>query len=109
MTTVETEMSGVLDDVHAAIRRGDLSQLARLTARMEAAEDGLRHASPGELAQIRARAERNMRTLTAARRGLRAARRRIAEVLAAARGLVTYDRQGQRVEETDARNLARRF
>jgi len=99
----------LMDEVHDTLRRGDFGGLSKLTARMELAEATLHLCRPDELARIRGLAERNARTLTATRRGIKAAQRRIAEVLSAARGLVTYDRKGQRVEETDAKALARRF
>jgi len=99
----------LMEEVQGALRRGDFGALALLTLRMEQAEASLHLAGGEELLRIRRLAERNARTLIAARRGIKAARRRIAEVLSAARGLVTYDRQGHRVEESDVKHLARRF
>lgn len=103
------ELLGLMDEVHDTLRRGDFAALPQLTARMERAEGALRLSRPEDLVVLRRMAERNARMMTATRRGIKAAQRRIAEVLSAARGLVTYDRQGQRVEESDARHLARRF
>ena len=99
----------LMDEVQDALRRGDFGALAPLNLRMEQAEASLHLAGTKELLRIRLMAERNARTLIAARRGIKAARRRIADVLSAARGLVTYDRQGHRVEESEAKQLARRF
>jgi hypothetical protein len=99
----------LMEDVHDTVLRGDFAALPQLVARMEIAEATLHLAGREDLLRIRRLAERNTRTLTATRRGIKAAQRRVAEVLSAARGLVTYDRQGQRVEESDARELARRF
>jgi hypothetical protein len=102
-------LSVLMDEVHRSLRKGEFGDLERLTAAMEAAEADLYRASPEEIRRLRRLAERNARTLIAARHGIKAARRRIAEVMAAARGLVTYDRAGHRVEESDARTLAKRF
>lgn len=102
-------LPALLEEVQDSVRRGDFAALAQLTARMAQAEATLHLAPREELLRIRRLAERNARTLIAARRGIKAARRRIAEVMSAARGLVTYDRKGHRVEESDARQLARRF
>jgi plasmid stabilization system protein ParE len=45
----------------------------------------------------------------AAQRGVKAARRRLAEIRSTASGLVTYDRTGRRAEVTESRNLAQRL
>ena len=106
---VPESIPALMDEVHDTVRRGDFAALPQLVARMETAEATLHLAGRQDLLQIRRLAERNARTLMATRRGIKSAQRRIAEVLSAARGLVTYDRLGQRVEESDARELARRF
>ena len=85
----------VLDAMHGAVRAGDLAALAPLGDELEAALDGF-PADPAALEGLRARAERNLACLEAAARGLRAARRRVEEVTAAARGLDTYDAGGRR-------------
>lgn len=103
------DLPALLQEVDDTVRRGDFGALSQLTIRMERAEAALHMVKSEDLLRIRRMAERNARTLTATRRGIKAAQRRIAEVMSAARGLVTYDRQGQRVEEKDARELARRF
>lgn len=103
------DLTELLEDVQRSLRAGDLAALPRLAEAMEAAEDQARQASAEELLRIRQLAERNARTLLAARRGIKAARRRVAEVVSAARGLVTYDRQGHRVEENEQKTLAKRF
>jgi hypothetical protein len=102
-------LTQVLQEVHAALRAGKLGELTRLTEAMLAAEAHVARASPADLREIRRLAERNAHSLVAARRGIKAARRRITEVLTAARGLVTYDRQGHRVEESESRALTQRF
>ncbi|MFA5539649.1 MAG: hypothetical protein WDA23_10640 [Gemmobacter sp.] len=84
----------ILDAMHRAVRAGDLAALAPLCDALETALDE----SPGRAMPdgLRARAERNLACLDAAARGLRAARRRVEEVTAAARGLDTYDAGGRR-------------
>ncbi len=99
----------LMDEVQRSLRAGDFSELPQLTAAMEAAEAQAGGASPEELRQIRRLAERNARMLMAARRGIKAARRRIDEVMSVARGRVAYDRQGQRIGESDDGELARRY
>lgn len=105
----EPGLIGLLQDIHGALRQGDLGRLGALTSALEAAEQEMSTAKPAELAAIRNLAERNAHSLQAARRGMVAARRRLAEVLSAARGLVTYDQQGQRVERSEGQGLARRY
>ncbi len=109
MDRSELSLTALLDEINASLRRGDFSDLASLTAAMQAAEVRAQGTDPEELRQIRRLAERNARTMIAARRGIQAARRRIDEVMSAARGLVTYDRQGHRVEERNSTGLAQRF
>jgi hypothetical protein len=108
-TAITEDVSALLDEVEATVRRGDFDALPQLTARMEQAEAGLHRPGRDDLLRIRRLADRNARTLSATRRGIKAAQRRIAEVFSAARGLVTYDRLGHRVEESEAREFARRF
>lgn len=103
------ELKRVLEEVQHSLRLGDLAALPRLTRSMEEAEVLARDISAADLLAIRDLADRNARTLLAARRGVKAARRRVEEVIAASRGLVTYDGQGHRVEESDHRTLAKRF
>jgi hypothetical protein len=102
-------LPALMEEVHDTLRRGDFAALSHLVARMELAEASLHLARREELLHIRRLAARNARTLIAARRGIKAAQRRIAAVLSAARGLVTYDRLGHRLEESETRQLARRF
>ncbi|GHC51875.1 hypothetical protein [Neogemmobacter tilapiae] len=60
--------------------------------------------------RLRASAQRNVRCLDASGRGLRAARQRLAEVIAAAQGLATYDGKGRRAAmEPPAPQMARRI
>ena len=109
MDKVDPPLTALLDEVYDRLRRGDLSDLPLLAAQMQEAEDSARQAGAAELLEIRRLAERNARTMVSARRGIKAARRRVNEVISAARGLVTYDARGQRVEENEGRTLAKRF
>jgi plasmid stabilization system protein ParE len=109
MASPDLPLPDLLDQVHACLRRGDLAALPALTAAMHEAEAGARDASAEDLRKIRRQLERNAKSLIAARRGVIAARRRIEEVISVARGLVTYDRNGQRVAESHDNRLAKRF
>lgn len=109
MTSPDPSLPALLDQVHDCLRRGDLAALPALTAALQEAETGARFASAEDLLKIRRLAERNAKSLIAARRGITAARRRIEEVISVARGLVTYDRNGQRVAESQETRLAKRF
>lgn len=93
-----SELGDLLDAVHAALRLGDLAALAPLTDRIEALLDTAPPGDAGVLRGLAAKVERNAACLAAARRGLRAARRRIAEVAATQAGLATYDGRGRRQE-----------
>lgn len=111
MADAEASLAGLLDAMHAALRRGDLAALAALTPALETrlAADGV----PRDavlLSALRRKLERNRACLEAAGRGLRAARRRLAEIAGAAGGLLTYGAQGQitRIAAADSR-LARRL
>lgn len=85
----------LLEASHDAIRRADFSALADLTEALLAAAE-----TPGstaaELEAVRDSAARNTGLLEAAAAGLRAARRRVAEIRAARAGLDTYDGRGTR-------------
>lgn len=90
-----------LDRLHDLMRRGDLGALPDAAAGMEAdlaalSRAGVAPPTASDLAVIRRKLERNAACLQAAARGIRAARRRIAEVRGAASGLGTYDAAGRR-------------
>jgi hypothetical protein len=78
-----------------AIRSGHLSQMGDLAAKTEAA---LAELGPQDdnarLIALRETAARNVEALAAAARGVRAARRRLAEVTAIRKGVQTYDIAG---------------
>lgn len=84
----------ILDAVHGALRRGDYAALPSLTAAMEEAVDSLDTVPPDEVRLLRAKLERNAACLLAAARGLRAAKRRLAEIAQARAGLSTYGATG---------------
>ena len=79
-----------------AIRAGDLHKMGALAIATESALSDL-HAQvdPARLSELRARAERNALGLEAAAKGVRAARRRLADVLRASGGMQTYDIAGK--------------
>lgn len=107
-------LEGNLDRIFALLRDGNLADLAAALSDLEAALGGAPVAGVpvGErtLAGLRRKAERNAACLKGAARGLRSARRRIAEVRAAATGLGAYDARGQRLDAaTVAARVNRRF
>lgn len=89
-----SDLESLLDATRAALLAGDLDGLAGLTRQLEAALAGAA-LSPADLAALQLRASHNARLIAAASRGVRAARRRLAEVTAC-QGLVTYDAAGRR-------------
>ena len=100
----------LLDQVYDALIEG---AYAALPGMAEQLEHELQTASltltEAQLQVIRRKAERNGACLLSAQRGVRAARRRLAEIKSTATGLVTYDRAGRRAEVTESHNLAQRL
>jgi hypothetical protein len=87
-----------LDAIHAALLLGDLGQIGPLSRQLTedlAAAQGSDWPEDA-LQAVRAKAQRNARVLDAALRGIRAARRRLAELHEAASGHRTYGRDGNR-------------
>jgi len=85
-----------LNQTYDLLRQGDFAAVAAQIAATEAgvkAIAGLTDAVAA--ARLRRLAERNARCLQAAAMGVRAARRRLTEVLAASSGLQTYNGQGE--------------
>ncbi|MBC7736935.1 MAG: hypothetical protein H7245_06865 [Candidatus Saccharibacteria bacterium] len=100
----------LLDQVYEALLRSDYGGLPGMTALLE--QELLSPSAPlteGDLAIIHRKATRNGACLLAAQRGVKAARRRLAEIRSTANGLVTYDRKGRRAEVIESRNLAQRL
>lgn len=106
MKTLET----LLDEVKSAVRIADFAQLAQLAPQLETALADLATTAPRPvLERIKHKAENNAALLDAARRGTRAARRRIDEVRRAAQGLQTYDNRGKRADFLTVAQHAGRF
>jgi len=85
-----------LDQTHAYLRAGNFQAAAGLIGATETALAALGGLDDPERAEkLRQLATRNARSLKAAAKGIRAARRRMAEVLAVQEGLQTYNGQGQ--------------
>jgi hypothetical protein len=106
---VEAALESILDRIHQAVRKADFTAFAMLAAETERLLDGL---GPGMtqagLDRMRKKANRNAACLTAAARGLRAARRRLADVQTAGQ-LVTYDIQGRRADVSQDMPARHRF
>jgi hypothetical protein len=94
MSTDDPALSLILDSVHGALRRGDYAALPALTLAIEEAAEALDPMGPEEVRALRAKLERNAACLLSAARGLKAARRRLAEILQAREGLSTYGATG---------------
>lgn len=85
----------VLQQMQQMIRAGDFSQLDALSAQTEAGLGAIGALDDRQLgARLHRLAERNAACLQAAARGLRAARRRLADITAARAGMKTYDGNG---------------
>lgn len=84
----------VLQDVRRAVMEGEFGLLASLLPALRETEEALRGADLRTLRTLQAEAERTESCLMSALAGVRAARRRVAEVSEAAKGLTTYDRGG---------------
>ncbi|MDZ4093358.1 MAG: hypothetical protein U1D35_00430 [Paracoccaceae bacterium] len=90
-----------LDRVHRAALAGELDNFGKMAAEIEALLAQISGLDDLALARrLHEKAERNAVCLQAASRGVRAARRRVAEIAAARTGLVTYDGKGRRAHMT---------
>lgn len=106
MTSLET----LLHDMAERVRQADFPALARLTPQVEAALAALpAGADPALMGRLRRKAEENAQLLEAARRGLRAARRRVEETRRVGAALQTYDGKGRRAEIVPGGPTAGRF
>jgi hypothetical protein len=90
------DIETTLHAIRNALLRGDLHALPCLAETLDARLSGARGLSAARLEHLRAEAERTATCLTAAKAGLAAARRRLAEIRAGADGLQTYDRDGRK-------------
>lgn len=95
-------VSDTLDAIRAALRAGDFAALADLTARLDSAVQDMTALPAEELHVLRQRAGDTATCLAAARNGIRAARRRVAEVTGGPAALSTYDRDGRRSQAQQA-------
>jgi hypothetical protein len=106
MKSIET----LMDDLRASVRTADFNRIAGLTDQIVAALDGWdREQDPAKLRNLRAKAEINAALLSAALRGVRAARRRVEETRRVAVGLQTYDSKGRRSNAASASPTTGRF
>lgn len=89
-------LEALLDEQAAALRSGRIADLPGLAERLAAlVADGLAGMDAATARRLRDRVGRNAGLAQAAEKGLRAARRRLAEVARAAQGGRTYDGHGQ--------------
>lgn len=94
--TPTADLSELMDALSVALSEGNLAKVGELAPALDMATRDLHLLSPEILHRLRHRAERNAARLLGARRGVLAARLRLAEVLDASRGLSTYDASGRR-------------
>lgn len=102
-------LEGLMDDLHEALRHGQLSLIESLLARIETEVGKAEGQDHHALRRLHAKAVRNGRLLEATGRGIRAARNRLAEIDAVRNGLTTYDRSGLRMDRLSQGNLSRRY
>lgn len=105
-----TALESLLDDMRARVRAADFAALAALAPQLEAALAELdRPRDDGVLRRLKMKADQNADLLDAARRGLRAARRRIEEARRTAQSLQIYDVRGRRADIAPVGATAGRF
>lgn len=95
--TDASQLEMALDAVHAALLAGNFDKLPKIVLETEGLLmrfQGLPDKTTAE--RLRLKANRNSQCLQAAARGLRAAKRRLAETAETARSLSTYTSLGQR-------------
>lgn len=98
----------ILADVRSALMAGDYGQLALLIPALETAEGQMPANDLTVLKTVKAEAERTADCLHAALSGVRAVRRRVAEISEAAKGLTTYDREGHKATVPSGTSTSRR-
>lgn len=90
------QLAALLDEQAQALRAGQIGALSDMADRLDAlVRDGLRGTDPTTARRLRDQVARNAALAQAAQNGLRAARRRLAEVAAVAVGGQTYDGHGR--------------
>lgn len=90
-----TQIVGVLESLNRAIRNAEFTQIEEFSAKLETHFLDLSGLDPDAMMRIRNLAARNAACLVASAQGIRAGRRRLAEIAAAGRA-DTYDRSGAR-------------
>jgi hypothetical protein len=94
--TALDRLEKIVAETLIAIRSGDLSAMGKLALRTDTALAELGEETDAiRLEALRALAGRNALALEAAGRGVRAARRRLAEISSAHSGVQTYDKIGK--------------
>ncbi|WP_022702336.1 hypothetical protein [Pseudorhodobacter ferrugineus] len=89
-------LEAVVRETAAAIRTGNLAAMGDLAERTDAALAEIQGETDiGRIEALRALAHRNAIGLEAAGRGVRAARRRLTEIISARGGVKTYDNAGK--------------
>lgn len=97
--TDSDHLEAALDRLHRCILIADFTELPKIVMETERLTAQLGVAVDKRMAdRLRYKANRNALCLQAAARGLRAAQRRLAEVICANSQLSTYTNQGQRSE-----------
>ena len=100
----------LLDEIAEHVRQGSLGSLAQMSEKLDlAVADLSTTATKAELERLRAKAEKNLRFLDAARRGIKAAKRRVDDARTVAQGLQTYDVKGKRSDITIRGSTTSRF
>lgn len=108
--TASDRLSAELDRVFQQLRSGKLDGLASAAQLLETELAQIDTADVQCLDMLRRKALRNAACLEAAARGIRAARRRLAEIRAIDTGIGTYDDKGKRDEPPGrSTRLAQRF
>lgn len=91
-----SQLEAIVAATTKAIRAGDLTAMAELAAQTEAAIANLApQTDVDRISALRDLAARNAKGLEAAAKGVRAARRRLDEVISARSGTQTYDNVGK--------------
>lgn len=105
MSARAENLASALEHLHLLVRHG---RLAELEAASVALESALVEAGPIDragLVRLQGLARRNAESLAAAARGVRAARRRLAEIRTIGAGHVAYDADGRRAEPASGPGL----
>lgn len=92
-----SRLHALMKELELVLQSPDRARLDVLPTEIETAFAEIDRLDRDEIAAIRATAERNARRLAAMRSGLRAARRRLAEIALAEQSM-TYDGKGAKVQ-----------